>query len=366
MATVALSERLSRGARLRLGRRSAFRVCGYAGLAAGAALAFAVVRIEGGSIAAMAVVAAGAVLTFLAVALAYLALTGDERLVYYHHEIAVLAVAAVVAAALGEPVLVHLDATALGVGAFLVLGRVGCFMVGCCHGRPHRWGVRYDERHADAGMARALVGVRLFPVQLLEAALALLIVAAGALLVAAGAASGAAFTWYVSAYAVARFFLELARGDAERPAWLGFSQPQWLSLACASAVTALAAAGAVPWHPWDAAPVLIAGAMGVLAARRRGRGAAHTAALGPAHLQEIVAAVARGSRDGAGPPTVVRTSQGIRVSAGPRHVTLSSDDGAMTIALARDLARHAAGALPDPGRPEVVAGDARVFHVLMR
>jgi hypothetical protein len=239
-------------------------------------------------------------------------------------------------------------------------------MVGCCHGRPHRWGVRYDARHAEAGLTHALVGVRLFPVQLLEAALALLIVSTGAVLVAAGAAPGAAFTWYVSAYAVARFFLELARGDAERPSLLGFSQPQWLSLACACVVTALAAADAVPWHPWDAAPPVIACAMGVLALRRRSRGAAHVAALAPAHLQEIAAAVAHGAWDRGVPPHVVLTSQGIRVSAGPGHVTLSSADGGMTDALARDLARHAAGALPASGRADVLAGGAGVFHVVMR
>ena len=30
----------------------------------------------------------------------------------------------------------YLDATALGLGAFLACGRVGCTLAGCCHGRP--------------------------------------------------------------------------------------------------------------------------------------------------------------------------------------------------------------------------------------
>ena len=338
--------RLSGWARLELGRRPAFHVCGGVGLVAGAAVAFAAVAVRGGSLAAMAVVAAAAVLTFLAVALVQLAVAGEERLVYYHHEIAVLAVAAAVAAALGEPVLPLLDATALGVGAFLACGRLGCFMVGCCHGRPHRWGVRYGDRHAAAGFTPALVGVRLLPLPLIEAAIALLVVAAGFALVVAGAAAGAAFTIYVSAYAVARFFLELARGDAERPVWRGFSQPQWLSLLCAGAVAALAAAGALPWHPWDAAPALLAGAIAVLALRRRRRGAAHTAALAPAHVQELVAAVARAGGRG-GPPGIVRTSLGIRVSAGPAHVTLSRDGTPMTAALA---GASSAATRPAPSR----------------
>jgi hypothetical protein len=239
-----------------------------------ALLAFAVVAARDASATAMAVISLAAVATFFAVALAQLAITGRERLVYYHHEIAVLAVAGAVAAALQQPVLTHLDATAIGLGAFLAFGRAGCFLVGCCHGRPHRRGVRYEARHCHTGRSPALVGVRLFPLQLLEAALVALIVAAGASLALAGATPGSAFTWYVAMYAVVRFFLELARGDADRPYWRGFSQPQWLSLACAAAVAAAAAAGVVPWHPWDAAAALLVISACLIALRRRQLGTA--------------------------------------------------------------------------------------------
>jgi prolipoprotein diacylglyceryltransferase len=276
----ALTRRLSGAARLRVNGRPAFRVCGGAGLLAAVAVASAVVALHGGSGLALAVLAASAVATFLAVATVHLLITGEERLVYYHHEIAVLAVAAGVAAALGERVPGSLDAVALGIGAFLVFGRVGCFMVGCCHGRPHRWGVRYGHVHTATGLAPALVGVRLFPVQLAEAALAAVIVAVGLTLVAGGAAPGDAFTWYVGAYAVVRFGLEEARGDAARPHLAGFSQPQWLSLACAGAVAILAATGAVRWQAWDGAVVAIAAGMGLIALRRRSRGHAARARRG--------------------------------------------------------------------------------------
>jgi hypothetical protein len=284
--------------------------------------------------------------------------------VYYHHEIAVLGVCAATAVLLGGPVLVYLDATALGIGAFLVFGRVGCFMVGCCHGRPHRWGVRYTCAHAHASesLPVALVGVRLFPVQLAEALIAAGIVAAGLALVAAGA-PGDAFAWYVGAYAAARFFLELARGDIARPHWRGFSQPQWLSLGCAGAVAVLAAAGIVAWHAWDASIVVIAASMVFLALHRHSRGADARGAVDPRHVHEFVAAVLA-TATGSGPIQTARTSRGIRISGGTSHVTLSGDAAPISPMLARRLGGYAMGALEAPGRPEVVAAEDGVFHVV--
>ena len=43
--------------------------------------------------------------------------------------------------ALELPVLPYLDLTCLGLGIFLVCGRQGCLMVGCCHGKPCGWGI---------------------------------------------------------------------------------------------------------------------------------------------------------------------------------------------------------------------------------
>ena len=70
-------------------------------------------------------------------------MTGEERIIYYRHEIAVMVVAALLLWLLRQPLLPYLDVTILGIGMFLTCGRMGCFMVGCCHGRPHDWGVCY-------------------------------------------------------------------------------------------------------------------------------------------------------------------------------------------------------------------------------
>src|SRR5439155_22019386 len=97
----------------------------------------------------------------------------------YHHEIDVMINAALLLWLLGQPLLPYLDLTILGIGMFLACGRVGCLMVGCCHGRPHSWGVRYKQEHADAGFAPYYVGVRLFPIQAVESLWVLSIVIVG-------------------------------------------------------------------------------------------------------------------------------------------------------------------------------------------
>ena len=93
--------------------RPTFRLLGYAGTAAAVLLAEAVTLADGGSPATMAAIALAGALTFLVLVAATVVWSGEERIVYYHHEIGVLAVAAGVAAALGEPVLPYLDATAV-------------------------------------------------------------------------------------------------------------------------------------------------------------------------------------------------------------------------------------------------------------
>ena len=119
--------------------------------------------------------------------------TGRESLVYYHHEVAILSVSAGLLTSVGLPVLPYLDVTALGLGVFLVCGRCGCLMVGCCHGKPFRWGLRYSEAHAREGFpAACYVGARLFPVQALEALVVGTIVSACAIAVLRGAAPGTA------------------------------------------------------------------------------------------------------------------------------------------------------------------------------
>src|ERR1035438_7817740 len=184
-------DRLARpGIRLFGKTRPSFQVCGVAGLCLAVFMSLVLVERRGLSPWILAAIAVAAVSTFLSLAMLTKIVTGAETLVYYHHEIAVISVAAVLLSVLHRPVLPYLDVTALGLGLFLACGRIGCFMVGCCHGRPHRLGVQYTPAHAHAGFTACYVGARLLPVQLFESLWVLAVTSIGIVLLWNGARPG--------------------------------------------------------------------------------------------------------------------------------------------------------------------------------
>lgn len=115
------------------------------------------------------------------------------------------------------------------------IGRIGCFLGGCCYGAP------YDGIFSVTFPA---VGVHtpVFPVQLLEALLNLLIF--GVLLYWSGKEKtrfGLLYR-YLILYSIVRFTLEYFRGDAYRGFAQGISTSQWISTAlflCAVALLVL-------------------------------------------------------------------------------------------------------------------------------
>jgi hypothetical protein len=296
---------------------STFQLCGLVGLAAAVAVALGVCSARGLSLGVESAIILVSIAVFFLLAFATKAVTGAEALIYYHHEIAVLCAAAGVAPLLGAPVLGHLDATALGLGAFLACGRVGCLSAGCCHGRPAAHGIQYGDAHVAAGFPGYLSGRTVLPVQALEAGGVAALVLAGLVLVPD--TPGAAFGLYVSGYAVLRFGLEMLRGDPQRPYWHGLSEAQWTSLFVALTITALAAAGLVPGLPLHA----ICAAAQVLAIPLAGRPPRRL--LDPRHVRELAGRLTA-PRAGA-EPRVVTTSLGVQVSVGVTaevtHVTLS-------------------------------------------
>lgn len=115
------------------------------------------------------------------------------------------------------------------------LGRIGCFLAGCCYGRPTTfpWGVRFTDPHAL--VAPELLGVPLHPTQLYEAGLNF------ALFLLLHFASkrphkeGKILVEYVLCYAVMRFLIEFFRGDFRGGFLLGLSPSQVISLLIAGA-----------------------------------------------------------------------------------------------------------------------------------
>ena len=330
---------------------SAFQRFAVAGFAAGVLLAATL----GPPLWVIAVLAAAGVVTAFAVVLATRLLTGQEALVYQHHEIAILAVSSGVLALAGRPVLADLDAVALGVGVMLAAGRLGCLSAGCCHGRPAAIGVRYQRTRLDGTFPPQLAGVRLFPVQALEAVLILVIVGVGVAMIEAGAAPGAAVAWYVTASAAERFVLELLRGDTQRRRWRGVTEPQWLALA----LTAGVAIGGAGWGHTVTVCVLAAATVAL-------------ALLGGAMIddRDISALAACVHAAPSGSVELVALPCGAIVSAGrtgaARHLTMSRADGApVDPRQARRLARVMAHLVRAPRRPEIRPGAGATMHVLL-
>lgn len=102
-----------------------------------------------------------------------------------------------------------LDATAPGIFFGLAVGRPGCFLSGCCAGRPttSRWGLWSSDRR---------LAIRRLPAQLYEAALASTIAGATLLLVLAVPAPfpGAVFMGGIAAYTFGRQILFRMRSQS--------------------------------------------------------------------------------------------------------------------------------------------------------
>jgi Prolipoprotein diacylglyceryl transferase len=337
----------------------AFRVLGVTGFVAAVVLALALADARGLDAGVELAVIAAAVATFLGLALATKAITGREMLIYYHHEIAVLTVAGLVTWALGAPVLRHLDATTLGLGAFLFFGRLGCLRAACCHGRPSGRGIVYGDEHRRIGFPAYLVGVPLVPVQAIEAAVVAVLVVAG--VAVAGGEPGTAFGLYVVGYALARFTLELFRGDALRRYWRGLSEAQWTSLAIASGTAVAAVAGALP-HPLPHVLAAVALALAApFAARRRDAGV-----LDPGQVHELARAL---PRPRPGPIRIAETSAGLQMSAGMAgtraHYTLSRRPTPLGAPEAESLAQLIVSLRHPGASAEVVEGAAGAYHVVL-
>jgi hypothetical protein len=362
-----------------------FQVCGYMGLLLAFMQSAMLIRYLHLSQLTLLGMTSVVVVTFFGLVMATKIITGEEQIIYYHHEIAVMAMIALFLRLTHQPLLPYLDVAILGIGLFLACGRVGCLMVGCCHGRPSNWGVCYGEEHAAAGFPSYLVGVRLFPIQAVESVFVLCIVAYGDALVLRGYPLGSALVLYVVAYGVGRFWLEFARGDDARPYMWGFSQAQWISLLLALVVVAAGKARILPVSGWHWAVAIALGAsMAVVSIRRRCDRADEFELLHPTHVREIVGAVdvaklswQAGEADpqSSRQATVIHVAQttlGYRISAGCsvmgartiEHYTVSRDNRFLSFKAAQILSRLIARLEKGPHAFQVTRGNNGVFHVL--
>ncbi len=335
--------------RPKLGHFSTYTVLGFVGYGVasllGAALAIAWDLTLGERLVAL----VAPPVAFIAVVTVATALKGREWIVFYQAALGGLVAVVGLGLAIDGRVWRLVDIAVLGIGTFLVFGRLGCFSVACCHGRPARHGVVYRDAHVAVGLWRRWAHRPLVPVQLIEAAGTLALVVAG---LALSATPGTAALVYGAGYAVLRFSLELVRGDPVRPFAYGLSEAQW----CCLVVAALCAIARPA--PWTIGPALaLVAAAGVLVVQRRTRELAL-----PPHLHEldtvcdaVLADPAHGRRD---------TKLGVAASChalpdGRLDWVLSSTHAAWSAATARTIA-----AALWPGAEVIEGRTPGVIHVL--
>ncbi len=109
------------------------------------------------------------------------------------------------------------------------LGRMGCFLNGCCYGRPAGdafCGIAYPPI-CEPG--KLFPGVPLYPVQLIESACLLVLWLVLVWAYPRRRKDGAVFALYLVLYPPIRFALEYLRGD-ERQSWLALDVAQVTSI----------------------------------------------------------------------------------------------------------------------------------------
>jgi phosphatidylglycerol:prolipoprotein diacylglycerol transferase len=124
------------------------------------------------------------------------------------------------------------DVFAPGIALGHVIGRVGCFLAGCCYGRATDmpWGVTFTDPFAAANVGTPL-NVELHPTQLYEAGAELLIL--GLLLGTERMGRpfpGRTFWGYMFLYGCSRYLIEIYRGDPRGFVFGSVSTSQFIAL----------------------------------------------------------------------------------------------------------------------------------------
>ncbi len=156
-------------------------------------------------------------------------------MVFYGGLIAALAAAVWYAWRHGIDVLKGLDVAATAIPVGQLVGRLGCFAEGCCYGVPAAvpWAVAFPQGG----------GVPRHPTQIYEAiAMAGIIFLLHTYYARKDRRDGMVMVAYLFLYAVARYVIELYRGDDRGGVYLGlFSVSQLISIGMLAAGTALGA-----------------------------------------------------------------------------------------------------------------------------
>ncbi|OPX39006.1 MAG: prolipoprotein diacylglyceryl transferase [Desulfobacteraceae bacterium 4484_190.1] len=102
------------------------------------------------------------------------------------------------------------DMWAPGTAIGQAIGRIGCFMAGCCYGRPTdaKWGVVFSDPHSLAPL-----NIPLHPTQLYSSISGFIIFLILMIIHAKKKFDGQVFLWLLILHSTARLFIERFRGD---------------------------------------------------------------------------------------------------------------------------------------------------------
>lgn len=112
------------------------------------------------------------------------------------------------------PTYAMLDIMAITTCLVHMMGRIGCFLAGCCHGKvTDSW---FSVVYTDAACSAQPLNTPLYPTQLMEAFYIFLVMLVLFYLRSRRAFYGQLFLLYLILYGIGRFLLEYWRGDEAR------------------------------------------------------------------------------------------------------------------------------------------------------
>lgn len=318
--------------------------------------------------------------TFFLLAFVAKWITGEETIVYYHHEIAILVFCALTLYLLKLPILPYIDIALLGIGVFLAFGRIGCYSVGCCHGRPHKHGVKYGQQHVDAGFTWFYKDVPLLPVQLIESVYVFFTVISGVILLLFHAVPGTVLIVYTVVYGLMRFILEFFRGDPDRPLLIGLSEAQWTTMVLTAITFFMSRINWLPvynWH-WIILSVMLIVSLVTMFLYKKNAGQKFLFAKHVEQLAEGLNLLERVNRTPYKKNTeqinIFKTSRGLAISCGHNHnefeinyFTISSKNKReMNFPIAEKIAKLISTLKKYEGDYELIEKQNGVYHILFK
>lgn len=128
------------------------------------------------------------------------------------------------------PILKTSDFMIVGLPLGHMVGRIGCFLAGCCYGRPTTlpWGVTFTNTHSL--VPPQLLGIPLHPTQLYESVANLLLFLLLHKLYNKPHKDGMILLLYIACYSLLRFTIEFFRGDYRGAFILGLSPSQCIAI----------------------------------------------------------------------------------------------------------------------------------------